>query len=358
VIAIFCPFHNRPDLAYEQLVNYRNFFQGNAHFFLHISIEARRTTLDKYQMIEKEFDNVEIVPDSFQTSPNCVFGAFLSCSKHLFDKYNKSDFSHVFLHTDADLLFRKGIYEYILDKNIAFSKKPTRGSEHTRWAHAKKMYTDQTFMNFLQKNGVSIESILLGRQEGSFFPIDLWLEIFSLAKEFQPWDEYFLATENWPLEEVFIPTACKRILGFDNNSENVIKTVAIDIDGNKKSKITSISEAEIIIFNKHSHYFGLKRFPLDVNHSVRKYLRENILNLDSENLVFPWLKYLFFFENLDKKINKQDQSADILREVAVSFEKSGDIQTALAIMKKALEIRPNGSFIKKKVTEYTIKLDI
>lgn len=63
------------------------------------------------------------------------------------------------------------------------------------------------------------------------------------------------------------------------------------------------------------------------------------------------------FNNLGSKIKKNHQSADILREVALSFERAGDISTALTIMKKAVQLRPHGSYIKRKVTEYLDKID-
>lgn len=59
------------------------------------------------------------------------------------------------------------------------------------------------------------------------------------------------------------------------------------------------------------------------------------------------------FKNLQNSIKSEHQAPDLLREVALAFEQSGDIVTALSVMQKALELRPNGPFIKKKVEEYT-----
>ena len=59
------------------------------------------------------------------------------------------------------------------------------------------------------------------------------------------------------------------------------------------------------------------------------------------------------FANINLAINNENfGSADILREVALAFEKDGDIETAYSLMKKASALRPNGPFIKKKVEEY------
>lgn len=61
---------------------------------------------------------------------------------------------------------------------------------------------------------------------------------------------------------------------------------------------------------------------------------------------------LMAFSALENRITTKHKTPDILREVALSFEHSGEIETALKIMQKALELRPTGPIIKKKVLEY------
>ncbi|WP_128082424.1 hypothetical protein [Halomonas sp. KX33721] len=61
---------------------------------------------------------------------------------------------------------------------------------------------------------------------------------------------------------------------------------------------------------------------------------------------------LMAFTAIENRVKPTHKSPDILREVALSFEQSGDIETALKIMQKALELRPSGPFIKRKVLEY------
>ncbi|MEA1983722.1 MAG: hypothetical protein U9N39_09265 [Campylobacterota bacterium] len=58
------------------------------------------------------------------------------------------------------------------------------------------------------------------------------------------------------------------------------------------------------------------------------------------------------FEDIEKRMKPTYESPDILREVALSFEESGDIKTALAIMQQAQTMRPTGTLINKKVEEY------
>ena len=79
-------------------------------------------------------------------------------------------------------------------------------------------------------------------------------------------------------------------------------------------------------------------------------------NLDLPNAFFPSNcfyknKSLNLFKNLSKSINSNSQSADILRDVALTFEKTGDYRTAFSLMKEAKTLRPNGQFISKKLKE-------
>jgi hypothetical protein len=126
-------------------------------FLYIISLEARKKYLDEYLKIEAEFNDIEIVPNSFQTSSNCVFGAFLSCSQHLFKRYNETEFSHIFLHTDADLLFRRGLYNYIIKNNIAFGVNKNKVQDHSNWFHSESMYKDKVFLDFLEKNAIPVK---------------------------------------------------------------------------------------------------------------------------------------------------------------------------------------------------------
>lgn len=58
------------------------------------------------------------------------------------------------------------------------------------------------------------------------------------------------------------------------------------------------------------------------------------------------------FESLSAKLSKISTPADTLREVAIRFEESGDIQTALKVMEQAYILRPEGPAIKQKINAY------
>ncbi|WP_394242612.1 hypothetical protein [Vibrio astriarenae] len=62
-------------------------------------------------------------------------------------------------------------------------------------------------------------------------------------------------------------------------------------------------------------------------------------------------------ENLFSGLNLNwNHQADLLRDVAIAFEKNGDVNTALSIMEEAHIQRPNGKWIRKKIEEYKSKL--
>ncbi|MCC4288864.1 class I SAM-dependent methyltransferase [Vreelandella aquamarina] len=58
------------------------------------------------------------------------------------------------------------------------------------------------------------------------------------------------------------------------------------------------------------------------------------------------------FEAITKALAGSNGNADILREVALAFERSGDIQTAFKVMEQAHFLRPQGPVIKQKLEEY------
>jgi hypothetical protein len=75
-------------------------------------------------------------------------------------------------------------------------------------------------------------------------------------------------------------------------------------------------------------------------------IQDVISSLDSKTLL-----------GLASKLKVDSEPADILREVAFSFEQSGDIKTACKVMEQAHYLRPQGPLIKQKLDEYWQKLD-
>ena len=92
------------------------------------------------------------------------------------------------------------------------------------------------------------------------------------------------------------------------------------------------------------------------------FLTPLLINILKKNIIFqPFivknLKLPKNFEQLKQNLEGEQESADILREVALAFEESGDIQTALKVMQQACILRPEGPAIKQKVNTYKELLD-
>lgn len=66
----------------------------------------------------------------------------------------------------------------------------------------------------------------------------------------------------------------------------------------------------------------------------------------------------FLPQDIFEKKQKTNNAADILRELAFKYEKTGDYEMALSIMKEAQELRPNGPVINKKVAQYSEKVKV
>lgn len=62
------------------------------------------------------------------------------------------------------------------------------------------------------------------------------------------------------------------------------------------------------------------------------------------------------FRQLSHTLGPDSGAVEVLREVAVLFEKKGDIATAFAVMEQAHLQRPNGPFINRKLQEYRAAL--
>lgn len=125
------------------------------------------------------------------------FGAFIACTEYMLEEYLDNYFTHVYLHTDSDLLFSKKAHDYIVSNDIGFGsdKAPIPSKEKDRWGHAGSMFSDKGFLKFLSDQGLERKKIWRGSQEGYFFDIDTWRKIFSYAGNFLPWDDYYAALD-------------------------------------------------------------------------------------------------------------------------------------------------------------------
>jgi|AntDeeMinimDraft_4_1070355.scaffolds.fasta_scaffold02270_2 hypothetical protein len=170
-----------------------------------------------------------------------------------------------------------------------------------------------------------------------------------------------------PKENYCVSTYAGLCLDFDGFVKKMASFIGVDLT-NKHWELLECERVESL--NKNKAYIGNKwsgsdvlpgRFRNELDQSVVRFLNNAYFGVlrsmarydkDFSHLYLDGLPKNFPFFDLPKKLAPNFDSADILREVALQFEHSGDIPTALTIMQKALVLRPTGPFIKKKVTEY------
>ncbi|WP_418135117.1 hypothetical protein [Psychromonas sp. GE-S-Ul-11] len=98
-----------------------------------------------------------------------------------------------------------------------------------------------------------------------------------------------------------------------------------------------------LIEDKYGIHFSkdFNKYPENSDYYINNSDVDSILNLLINNL---------------KGDKLEDRDATVLRDIALELEKDNKIETALVLMEMAKKIRPNGSFINKKISEYKTKL--
>ncbi|MGP7735213.1 sulfotransferase domain-containing protein [Oceanimonas smirnovii] len=170
-------------------------------------------------------------------------------------------------------------------------------------------------------------------------------------------------------EDYCVCTYASLCLDFDNFIFNIAKFLDIKLEDDHW-KMLENERVENISSN--SQWIGDKwkgsdvmpgRYIRELNNKTINYLGEvyddilrDMATIDQKNsTLYLNNKNKNHFSNLSKHRNLE--SPDILREVALAFEKSGDIHTAFKIMEKAHSLRPDGPFIRRKLDEYRTALN-
>ena len=271
-IIALCPIHRNTDLVIEQIINYDKYSQNNFSHILHPSIEGRPNLNLHY--IEKALNkgSILITNNSWRTSWVSAMSAFLNCSR-LIEQFSNSH-SYVYIHTDGDLLIRSGVDSWICDHKIGFNLNGFL-AENCGWIHAKNALLDSQLIELKNYLGLNESDIVIGRQEGSFFTIDLWKNIIFIISKFFT-EEYFQKVKNyWPLEEVLIPTLAKYFLGHIPSSKNLIKTKEFVHLGGRDNDLNmvNINDINALRSNPSELSFGMKWFSQDLKDPARLYLK-------------------------------------------------------------------------------------
>jgi hypothetical protein len=266
-IAILCPVHRRPDLVAEQIKNYKKFVEDDLIFVLHPSNEGR-PIFEKFQDNFNLDANIIICKESWKTNWRCTMGAYLSCSLELF-KLNQN-FDYVYIHTDGDLLFRRGASEIIRNKKTGYTKNLLLSNSD--WVHAENLRNDVNYKKIL--DSLDIKDIFFGRQEGSFFTKQLWEKIIDLSLNYFSKNYFENNQILWPLEESIIATLAFFKTKQDPMVSNLIYTKAIEFEGGRENILNCVNVNDLMLRLKANDlYYGIKWFSQDINDSSREYLK-------------------------------------------------------------------------------------
>ncbi|TPV55125.1 hypothetical protein FJ444_17865 [Aestuariibacter sp. GS-14] len=210
-LAVLSAVSFRTDLIERQLKNYHLSHGDDAIHFLHVASDGdiNADSLEKIPGI-----NVNASSSEYKTSNLCNFGGQIANSKRLFSSSHAHDIEYVYIHTDADLIIQGNLLEFVKKKKCAYlQQKPVPA-----WPHYNRMMNDPCFSDLRAYFNISADEIVMGRQEGAFFPADLWKEMsFHFEKFYKP--DFFKQKDLlWPVEEGIVPTLANRLIK-ENYSE-------------------------------------------------------------------------------------------------------------------------------------------
>lgn len=195
-------------------------------------------------------------------------------------------YTHVYLHTDGDLLVKGNLIRKIDLEGNAFSADLFRPSE-SRWVHIGRMMQDSCFSSMIADTGLKENSLFSGRQEGSFFVKEVWLEIVKLLSAHYSPRAFSRYERHWPIEEVAIPTIARLVLGENyrqgqitvKTKEPVVSEGNGELRRNLPDNVVQKSDIETLLQNsKRATCVGIKWFSRDLDHPARKYVAELIRN--------------------------------------------------------------------------------
>ena len=191
-------------LVKRQLTNYQASHGNQAKHFLHVASDG---DIDAQELLSLGNIDVDAATSSYRTSNLCNFGGQIANSKRLL--ISAEQFGYVYIHTDADLIVQGNLAEYVNKHQCGFLKQ----RPSVNWPHYKKMMEDPYFSALRDYLGIKPEEIITGRQEGSFFPIELWAEMSALFEKFYHEEFFSNQAPLWPIEEGIVPTIASKLIG-------------------------------------------------------------------------------------------------------------------------------------------------
>lgn len=278
--AVLVPVHRRVDLVVDQLLNYSFSSDGCVSQFIHVS-KAGLIDRDELRGLCGVLGvDAEVCESSESTGWACVYGAY----NKLTTRYRLeilARYSHVYMHTDADLVLDGDLNEWLEGNPVAFGREPLDAQHH--W-HTK-ILMDERFSALRSHMGIPDGSIVGGRQEGSHIPVGLWLDAVDVISRFYGEDFFADPALHWPIEEFVLPTV---LMGIDRDispSRPLVRTRSmLDVSAtnprDQDANCMSIEDMESMILGASGGCVAAKWFSQDFNNPARTKVRSKRIGAD------------------------------------------------------------------------------
>tara|TARA_B100000780_G_scaffold279184_1_gene256264 strand:+ start:5074 stop:5955 length:882 start_codon:yes stop_codon:yes gene_type:complete len=221
------------ELVKRQLSNYQLSHGNDAIHFLHVASDG---DLNASELSGLDDISVNAESSAYKTSNLCNFGGQLANSQRLFSANSGVKADYVYIHTDADLIVKGNVSSFVQQKKCGFLKqKPSNA-----WPHFNKMMSDPCFQAIRKHMAIPDSDVIMGRQEGSFFPIELWQEMSQIFLQFYSTDFFEKRNLLWPIEEGIVPTVAQKLIDshfpqYAPQSKNIVITKPLKPSGDGRN---------------------------------------------------------------------------------------------------------------------------
>ncbi|MFH5924502.1 hypothetical protein [Roseomonas xinghualingensis] len=261
--------HQRPDLILDQVQLYNAAMGGEdcCHHILHVNAEAVRKGLLKQLMLPP---NVTINPTHLHTRHPTFMGCHIVNILHAIRA--GLPYSHIYLHTDSDIPYRRGLGEHVLahDFGLAEPIAVTLGQSQSMWA--VPVSDDVRLREFVAGKGDG--KIYNTRYEGMFATRGIMHEILMQMMAVWPFDENHWRGD-YPYEEFALPTVAMAVIR--NRVLRRTRHAVVTGPSSTRYKLGSreeLNESSIpLLETEPGNVFAAKFAPAALDSPVRKFAR-------------------------------------------------------------------------------------
>jgi hypothetical protein len=262
----------QPDLILDQIELYNAAMGGEdrCHHILHVNADAVRKGLLEELVLPR---NVTINPTHLHTRRPTFLGCHVVNLLHAIRQ--GMSYSHVYLHTDSDLPYRKGLGEHVLGHDFGLAKPGTFDLAQSRSIWAKPLEADLRLRDFVARIGGGV--IYTTRYEGMFATRGIMQEILMQMMAVWPFDENQWRGD-YPYEEFALPTVAMAVI----RNRDLRRTRHAVITGPSEARYKlgvrkELHEGSIpLLQSEPGDVFSAKFAPAALNSPVRQFARASL----------------------------------------------------------------------------------